>query len=435
MSSKLGEPKVKAIAVLPFENLSPEKDTDYFADGLAEELIVNLSGLKDMRVVPRTTSAQYKGSGKNVKMIGRELSTNHIITGSVRKHQDNVRISVQLIDVADNSQIWAETFKGKLADVFEIQEQVSKQIVSALMIKLSPQEKVGLEKRTTSNPEAFDHYLRARDVLYERTRKGVDAALKLFQKAVELDSRYAAAFAGIGEVYATIYRDYDRKEIWLDKALEAGLKALMYDSTLSEAYATLGLVYLGKNKHDEALTYSLKAIELDPNNYNAYWILARIYHTTDRDREAAEALEKAIVLNPDFIAAYADLLMYYETMGDLKKLAVVVHKAIKVYSQYLLQNPNDCTRRMALAIALLHAEKIKEAKIEFRKALELAHGDPTNIYYSACFHARLGEKTKALKKLKEAITAGFQNYDWIKRDPDLANIRQEPEFNKLVRVN
>lgn len=90
---------------------------------------------------------------------------------------------------------------------------------------------------------------------------------------------------------------------------------------------------------------------------------------------------------------------------------------------------------MALAMALLHAQKIKEAKIEFRKALELAHGEPTNIYYSACFHARLGEKTKALKKLKEAITAGFQNYDWIKRDPDLVNIRQEPEFNKLVRVN
>jgi serine/threonine protein kinase/tetratricopeptide (TPR) repeat protein len=435
ISVKLDKPTEKAIAVLPFENLSAEKDTDYFTDGLAEELIVNLSGLQNIRVVPRTTSAQYKDSAKNVKKIGRELGVNHIITGSVRKHKDSLRISVQLIVVGDNSQIWAETFKGKLADVFDIQEKVSKQIVDALMIKLSPQEKVGLEKRTTSNPEAFDYYLRARDIMYDRTRNGLNSALKLFQEAIELDSRYAAAFAGIGEVYSTIYRDFERKDIWLDKALEASLKALMYDSTLSEAYAALGLAYFGKNERDEALTASQKAIELDANNYNAYWILARIYHTTDRDNEAAEALEKAIALNPDFIAAYSDLTMYYETMGDLEKLDVVVHKAIKIYPKYLLRNPNDSYRRMAYAIDLLHVQKIKEAKIEGRKALELNPSDPVMIYFAACFHARLGEKTEALERLKEAITAGFQNFDWIKRDPDLANIRQEPMFIRLVEAN
>ena len=149
-------PQTKAIAVLPFGNISPDKESDYFSDGLTEELIINLSRLKDIRVVPRTTSMQYKGTNKEVKTIGRELGTRYILAGSVRKFQDNLRIAVELVDVEADAQLWAETYKGKLADVFDIQEQVSKQIVDALMVKLSPKEQVVLTKRPTLNPQAFD---------------------------------------------------------------------------------------------------------------------------------------------------------------------------------------------------------------------------------------------------------------------------------------
>ncbi|HEV8538383.1 MAG TPA: serine/threonine-protein kinase, partial [Bacteroidota bacterium] len=139
--------KAKAIAVLPFDNISPDKESDYFSDGLTEEIIANLSRLKDMRVVSRTTTMQYKGTKKDIKTIGRELGARYIMEGSVRKFQDNLRITAQLIDVEADAQLWAETYKGKLADVFDIQEQVSKQIVDALMVKLTPTEKVVLTKR------------------------------------------------------------------------------------------------------------------------------------------------------------------------------------------------------------------------------------------------------------------------------------------------
>jgi len=309
----------KSIAVLPFDNIGSDKDNEYFGDGLTEELIVNLSRLNDIDVVSRTTSMQYKGAKKDVKTIGRELGVRYILEGSVRKFQDNIRITVQLIDVESDRQLWAESYKGKLEDIFDIQEQVSKQIVDALMLKLSPKEQVVLTKRSTLNADAFDCYLRARNYLYRRTKNNLEFAIQLFQKAIEFDPRYASAYAGLGEAYATLHHDYDSKEVWLDKAIESSFKALMYDPSLSEAYAALGLSYFSKKLIDEAITSTKKAIELDPANFVAYWILGRIYHTTDRDNDAIDLYKKAVELNPDFHTAYGDLRMIYESLGEKEK--------------------------------------------------------------------------------------------------------------------
>jgi adenylate cyclase len=143
---------------------------------------------------------------------------------------------VQLVDVENDAQLWAAKYKGKLQDIFDIQEQVAEQIVDALMVKLSPSEKVVLTKRSTENAEALDFYMRARKALYRRSKTDINNAIQLFQKAIELDRRYATAYAGLGEAYATLYQDIERNASYLDKAVEASHKALMYDATLSEAY-------------------------------------------------------------------------------------------------------------------------------------------------------------------------------------------------------
>ena len=182
IESTAAQPQAKAIAVLPFGNISPDKESDYFSDGLTEELIINLSRLRDIRVVPRTTSMQYKGTTKEVKAIGRELGTRYILAGSVRKFQDNLRIAVELVDVEADAQLWAETYKGKLEDVFDIQEKVSKQIVDALMVRLTPKEQVVLTKRPTLNAQAFDCNLRARDSLYRFTKNGVQICHRTFSE-------------------------------------------------------------------------------------------------------------------------------------------------------------------------------------------------------------------------------------------------------------
>ena len=423
----------KTIAVLPFENISPDKETDYFADGLAEELIINLSKIKEVHVIARTNSMRYKGTEKNINTIGRELGVRYIMEGSVRKFKDDLRISVQMIDVAKGTQLWGETYKGKLADIFDIQEKVAKEIADALMVKLSPVEKVELTKRPTLNAEAFDCYLKGRNFLMNRTKNNLDFAILLFQKAVDLDSRFASAYAGLGEAYATMYRDFDRQESWLDKAMEVSLKGLMYDSSLSEAYASLGLAYYGKDALDEALSASKKAIELDPNNFNAYWILSRIYHSSDRDRDACGALEKVVSINPNFLTAYDDLGMYYERLGDTENLERTIQRVLTVVPKYLVQHPEDTYRRMAYAVTLAKAKRIEESKAEGEKALELNPNDPIMMYYGACLYARLGEKESAVQLLGNAVNNGYENYEWIKRDPDFESIRQETGYIELMK--
>ncbi len=430
--SELGG-KTKAMAVLPFNNISAEQESDYFSDGLTEELIMNLSRLKDMRVVSRTTSMQYKGTQKGVKTIGKELGVRYIIEGSVRKFQDKLRITAQLIDVEKDAQLWAETYKGNLADVFDIQENVSKQIVDALMVKLTPMEKVVLEKRATLNTEAFDCYLRARDFLYRRTKNSVQFAIQLFLKAIEFDPRYAGAYAGLGEAYATFYQNFESKDIWLDKAIDSSLKALTYDSSLSEAYAALALAYFYKKSNEEAFTAGKKAIELDPNNFVGYWILGRIYHSTDRNLDAIELFKKVIELNPDFFSAYTDLRLTYEWLGDKDKMNEVLQSSIKVYPRYLLQHPDDARAHLFYALDLLLVGKNEEAKSEAAKAIELNPTDPLMQYNASCFYSRMGEKDLAIETLKNAMTAGYQDYEWIKRDSDLDTIRNEPKFIELMK--
>jgi serine/threonine protein kinase/Flp pilus assembly protein TadD len=425
--------KTKAIALLPFENISPDRESDYFSDGLTEELILSLSKLKNMRVVSRTSTMQYKDTKKDIKTIGRELGARYILEGSVRKFQDDLRITVQLVDVENDAQLWAAKYKGKLQDIFDIQEQVAEQIVDALMVKLSPSEKVVLTKRSTENAEALDYYMRGRKALYRRSKTDINTAVQFFQKAIELDRRYATAYAGLGEAYATLYQDFERNALYLDKAVEASHKALMYDSTLSEAFAALGIAYFNKHMHEEALEVGRKAIELDPNNYIAFWILGRIYHTSDQDAQAVEVYKKCIGLNPEFYSAHVDLYYAYEKVGEEEKRKETFEKVLRVIPEYLGNHPDDGRAHMFLGTFLAQAGRIEEAKVEAGKAIDLNPADPLMLYNSACFYSRINENRLALESLRKAITSGYQNYEWIKRDSDLDNIRQEPDYIELMK--
>jgi serine/threonine protein kinase/tetratricopeptide (TPR) repeat protein len=432
VSSDTSEEK-KTIAVLPFENISPDKDADYFADGLAEELITNLSKIKEIKLVARTNTMRYKGTDKDITTLGRELGARYIMQGSVRKFKDDLRVSVQLMDVGQESQLWGENFKGKLEDVFDIQEKVSNEVTAALRVNLSLSEKVGLTKRATVNAEAFDYYLRAREFLYRFTKGAVEIAIEYFQKAISVDTRYASAYAGLSEAYASLYFFFKRNDELLDKAIESGMKALMYDPSLSEAYASLSLAYYNKKAYTDSSTAGLKAIELDPNNSTAYWILGRVYHSTDRDQEAIELFKKVNSLNPDFYTAYADLSACYERLGMMDELHQTVETLMEVYPRYISKHPDDSRAHIFYASALAGAGKEKEAKYECEKALELSPKDSLMYYNVACLNSRLGDKEKSIEYLTNAIDNGYVNYDWLKRDPDLNNIRNEPAFIELMK--
>ncbi len=422
-----------ALAVLPFDNISADQSDDYFSDGLTEELIARLSLVSEIELVSRWASMQFKGARKDIKAIGLELGARYIVGGSVRKAQESVRITVQLVDAATNRQIWGDTYKGKLDDIFEIQEQVAKQIVEALKLKLSFTEKLSLTKRQTDNVQAYDLYLRGQDYLYRLTKRSVEYAIQLFEKAIELDPRYAAAYAACSGAYGQMYQYFSRKEQYREKAQEFSFKALMYDSNLPEAYAAMGLSYFIWGRFDEAAASGRKAIELDPDNFVAYWTLGRIHFSTSNYAEALALFQKAIDLKPGFYVAHLDLKQTYLNLGRADEASAALAKVMEILPNYLLQNPDDARARLFYAITLLELGRREEAIAESAAAIELAPGDSLMLYNCACLYAQLGEKQKAIATLKDAIAAGVTNFQWMIRDPDLISLHDDPEFIELSK--
>ena len=421
-----------ALAVLPFDNISPDPETDYFSDGLSEELITRLSLVSEIELVSRWASMQFKGREKDIRAIGTELGARYVVGGGVRRFQDSVRISVQLVDVATNRQIWGNTYKGKLDDIFDIQEQVAQQIVEALKLKLSFSEKVSLTKRQTVNAQAYDLYLRGQDYLYRLTKRSVEYAIQLFEKAIELDPRYAAAYAACSSAYGQMYQWFSRADKHRDKAQELSFKALMYDSNLPEAYAAMGLSYFIWGKLDEASASSRKAIELDPDDFIAYWTLGRIHFTNGELEQALGPFKRVIELKPGFYAAYADLAQTCAGLGRHEEAELASRQLLELLPNYLLQNPDDSRARMYYAITLAEKGFKDDAIREGAKALELSPGDPMMLYNCACLYSQLGEVERAIDTLREAIAGGYENFGWMKYDPDLDALRSDPKFIALI---
>lgn len=425
--------KNKKLAVLPFRNISSEEDSDYFSDGLTEEIIIRLSGIKELEIASRNTSMQYRDSELDIVTLGRELEAGYLLQGAVRKNNGDLRISTELIDVEKDAELWAEIYSGKMADVFEIQEKVSKQIVKSLQLRISPKEEVALSKRATMNSDAFDAYLRAREFLFRYTKSYLLLSIDLFQKAIDFDPKYAAAYAGKSEACALLYETHDKKPIWLEQAEQSALKALIFDPGSSEAYSALGLVYYNKNLLEEALISAQKAISFGPDNFFAYWVRGRLYRMKDRDTEAVIDFNKVLELNRNFHSAYGDLQMSYEKLKDKEKLEDTIQRAALFYPDYLLHQPQDARAHQFYAFTLERLGRREEAKEEMRKGIEINPNDLIIVYNAACFYALIGDNKAAIENLNNAIDNGFGNFEYIKHDPDLYSLQEEPDFIELLK--
>ena len=428
-----GQVESGALAVLPFDNISSDQETDYFSDGLTDELIARLSLVSEIELVSRWASMQYKGRAQDIGGIGTELGARYIVGGSVRRFQDSVRITVQLVDVVTNRQVWGNTYKGKLDDIFDIQEQVASQIVEALKLKLSFSEKVSLTKRQTVNAQAYDLYLRGQDYLYRLTKKGTEYAIQLFEKAIELDPRYGAAYASCSCAYGQMYQWFSREDRYRDRAQEFSFKALMYDSNLPEAYTAMGLSYFIWGKFDEAAASVRKAIELDPDDFVAHWTLGRIHFSTGELENAITHFQRVIEIQPGFYIAYCDLNQALIGLGRADEALAGSHKVLELMPNYLLQNPDDSRARMIYAVTFCNVGDKAAAIREGAAAIEASPGDSVMLYNAACLYARLGETRRAVATLRQAIEAGVLNYAWMKNDPDLDSLRDDPEFVALTK--
>jgi serine/threonine protein kinase len=254
-----------SIAVLPFRDFSPEKNQEYFCDGMTEAIIGKLTGLEDLKVISMTSVMQYKNTDRDINAIGRALDVSYILEGSIQKEENRIRLRAQLINVADDSHVWSQTYDRDLQSVFAIQDEISHAIVDVLKIRLLGDEQVTIKKRFTDNVEAYNAYVQGRFLWNKRTPDHLNKSIEYFQKAIELDSTYALAYAGLADAYAVLP---DHSDIPLDdvltKAKQAARKALELDGKLAEAHASMGLIHRWEKDFENSEKEFLLATELNP---------------------------------------------------------------------------------------------------------------------------------------------------------------------------
>jgi serine/threonine protein kinase/tetratricopeptide (TPR) repeat protein len=259
-------PDRKSIAVLPFQNLSPDPENAFFADGMTEDILTQLAKIRDVKVISRASVMRYKGTQKPIQTIAAELGVATVLEGSVRRAGNRVRIVGQLIDARSDEHLWAETYDRELKDVFAIQSEVAQRIAAALKATLSPTEKKRIEQSPTQNLAAYDLYLKGRE-LYNRYRKADnEEAIGLFRKAVELDPGFALGYAGLGDAYAQRHVRFALPLSWVDESLEMSRKAIALDPDRAEGYKALGLASAAKGRYRESLDATRKAADINPNS-------------------------------------------------------------------------------------------------------------------------------------------------------------------------
>jgi serine/threonine protein kinase/Flp pilus assembly protein TadD len=421
-----------SIAVLYFENLSEETESDYFRAGMTEDIITELSKVKGWEVRPRTQVVPYKDQEIDLQDIGAELKVTHVLQGSIRKSGTRLRISAQLVETRSASSIWADRYDRDLKDIFEIQSEIAQKIAAALKIHLTKSEQSKFGKRHTENLEAYDSYLRGREMIFKLSKECVQGAIDYFLQALEADPKYALAHAGLAQAYAISLSFYGGSESLADQSIVHAGTALSLEKNLPQAYAALGLAYFLKRMIDDSREACRKATQLDPNDPFATWISGRLFYRMNQYEEAAERFRKTIELLPDFYTAYGDLAQTYENLG-MNDIAAETHrKTTEACRRYLQDYPNEARAHIFLATSYAWLGVRTEAILEGKRAAELSPDDPVTMYNLACLFSLLNEQDEAVQWLSKSIQMGRRDFEWMKRDPELNNIRNHPGYLALL---
>jgi len=423
---------VKSIAVLPFADMSPEKDQDYFCEGISEEIINALTKIDALRVASRSSAFAFKGKSQDIRRVGEQLSVSTVLEGSVRKAGPRIRITAQLINVTDGYHLWSERYDRDLEDVFAVQDEIAENIVKALRLVLSEDEKRAIEKTRAENVEAYEYYLRGRQFVHQLREKGLQFARRMFTRAIEIDPGYARAYAGIADCSSNLYRYFDASAANLEQADSASRKALELAPDLAEAHASRGLALTISEHHQEANREFETAIRLDPKLYEAFFYYANGRFAEGKLEEAAKLFQQASAVRPEDYQAPALCSMCYVGLGREAEAQASFRKTARNAERQVELNPDD-PRALYLGGNAWCQLGQKEKGLEWGdRALKLDPDDAAVLYNVACLNAVEGNLDRALDLLEQAVQNGFGHREWIENDVDLIPLRDQPRFRTLL---
>jgi eukaryotic-like serine/threonine-protein kinase len=452
-----------SIVVLPFKDFSENKENEYFSDGLTEEIITDLSKLKNLLVISRSSAMTFKGSNRKLKEIGKELNVQYALEGSVRKSGEKLRIHAQLIDTQNDTHIWAEKYDGTLEDVFDIQDQVSRSIVDALQLTLSPEEEKNLAKRPIKNIHAYECYLRARQETWLFTPDALERALHYLHNGLDIIGENALLYAGMGYVYAQSIAIGIGPDDHIDKAEEYARKALHLDPECSEAFLVLGILnYSAYNCQPKAIPFFRRVLSVNPNDPHAIMQLATSLLLVGMTEEAVSLGEKLLQIDPltpmnrsirafaKFFEGSLDQATWEEGFEWLRlepnnPAALYFNAAPRVFTgkfseasslidRYIHPEWEDIYTKLTLFIRFAIQGDAKEIEAlltaDFKKKIKR---DTQYCLFAALYYAIIGMNEEALQWLELAVDGGFFNYPFIfTYESRWRNVRQDKRFEMLI---
>ncbi len=430
--SALPSRRKPSIAVLPFTDLSPEGDQEYFCQGIVEELINALTRIEGVEVASRTSALRFKNARSDSREIGRRLNVSTLLQGSVRKAENRLRITTQLINVADGFHLSSERFDRELKDVFAIQDEIAEATAEALRGVLTDGEKQALRTVRTTDPQAFDLYLRGRYLFHQKRRRSFATARQLFQRAIELDPGFALAYAGIADSCSFLYRWWGRNEADLRLATGASRTAVELAPDLPEAHSSRALALSIAKRNDQAQHEFEVALELDPGAFEPLYLYARICFALGRLEQAAELFGRAARARSEDYQALILSGSAYLGLGQEKRGLEVMRRGVARAERALEIDPDDARARYLGGGALVHLGDRDRGLEWAARALAIDPEDPFVQWNVACVQSSAGEVETAIDLLEKAHGLGFGHKGWMEHDPDLDPLRNHPRFQALA---
>jgi TolB-like protein/Tfp pilus assembly protein PilF len=422
----------KSIAVLPFADMSPQRDQEYFCEGMAEEIINALTKIQALQVASRSSAFAFKGQNQDIRKVGEQLGVSTVLEGSVRKAGNRLRITAQLIKVADGYHLWSERYDRDMEDVFAIQDEIAQSIVKALRVMLSDEEKRAIEQVPAADVQAYEYYLRGRQFIHQFRRTGIQFARRMFERAMEIDPGYAIAHAGAADCCSFLYMYWDGSRANLEGADNHSKKALELGPDLAEAHASRGLALSLSKRYEEAEREFQTAIRLNPKLFEAHYFFGRALFQQGKHTDAALQYREASRVRPE---DYQAALLVVQSLRSLNRTAeaeAIQRQGVQLAEKHLELNPDDARALYLSAGALMQLGEPQRALEWAGRALALDPEDSGVLYNVACVYALGRQANEAIACLDKAIQNGFGHRAWLENDSDFDSLRGDPRFQGLL---
>jgi len=431
--SKAGIAKAgpKSLAVLYFENLSGVKEDEYLRDGITEDIITELSKIRGLNTYSRPTVLAFRDKSVTPVQIGQQLKAAYVLTGSLRRAGNRLRITTQLVDTQTDFPLWSERYDREMKDVFEVQDEIALKSAEALRVTLSPQELEALAVKPTDNLQAYDLYLRGKRYARRQTRQDLEFALQMFESAVAMDPSFALAYASCANACAMLYCNYSRDEIWVERARTASGHAVNLRWDLPDVQVSQAWVLYATDLHDEAVRMVRKAIERKRDCEGAFYLLCRALFSAGRFQEVVDIMETALEASGEDYNVYVPIANSLGALGKRDAYLNLLQRRMSALENHLKHVPEDARARILLGSDYAEIGRVDDALKELNLAMTLRANEASILYNASCLYAMLKRKPEAIDALKKAWEQGFRDVSHARRDPDLAFLHGDPQFEMM----